>query len=360
VHGSELRDDIASLTQIFGASGHEDLVIADFVARVRKGGFSPAVDPLGNVIVRARTAEPGWPTVAMAAHLDEVSVAVHEVGSGWVRVSNMGGMHEKVLPGHVLQFMSDKGDLIEGHVSVSSAHLETPDEKLSATGQDLCVEMLMSSAAEIERAGIGPGTPGVYLGEFVQQGDLIRSKALDDRAGLAVLLAVLRSLAEVPKGAGLTVIATVQEEFTTLAGTVAAQSAAPDLLLCVDIAPTPRVDSEAGRPPGSGPVLQRYSKGRSGGGLIPNPRLAAFVTKVASAHDIPLSHGTIDGGYTDATYMQLAAGGISALDLAFPVRNAHTAVEVAHLGDLQRLAELLCRVMADLPRDQVLSRRVSV
>jgi endoglucanase len=81
------------------------------------------------------------------------------------------------------------------------------------------------------------------------------------------------------------------------------------------------------------------------------------VASVAAAHDIPLSHGTIDGGYTDATYMQLAAGGIPSLDLAFPVRNAHTAVEVAHLGDLQLLAQLLCRVLADLPRDQHFSRR---
>jgi putative aminopeptidase FrvX len=353
VQESWLRDDIAILTQTFGPSGHEDLMIADFVARVREDGFTSTVDPLGNVIVHARLAERGWPTVAVAAHLDEVGVAVSEIGSGWVRVSSIGGIHEKVLAGQVLQFRTDRGELIEGHVSVNSAHLVTPDDQqVAAKVEDVCVDLLMASAGEVEQAGISPGTPGVFAGPFFQRGDLIRAKALDDRAGIAVLLAVLRSVPELPKGPGITVIATVQEEFTAQGGIVAAEAAAPNILICIDIAPARSVADEAAKPLlGAGPVLHRLSRGRSGGGLIPNPRLAAFVTQVAAARGIPLSHRTLDGGYTDAAYMQFAAGGIASLDLAFPVRNAHTAVEVAHLQDLQFLSELLYFVLTDLPQD---------
>ena len=353
VQASWLRDDIASLTQIFGPSGHEDLVIADFAARVREDGFTPTVDPLGNVIVRARPAERGWPTVAVAAHLDEVGVAVSEIGSGWVRISSIGGIHETVLAGQVLQFRTDRGELIEGHVSVNSAHLITPDEqRLAAKVEDVCVDLLMASAAEVERAGISTGTPGVFASPFFQRGDLIRAKALDDRAGVAVLLAMLRSVSELPKGPGLTVIATVQEEFTVRGGVVAAEAVAPNILICLDIAPTGGMADEATKPLlGAGPVLYRYSQGRSGGGLIPNPRLAAYVARVAAAHGIPLSHRTLNGGYSDAAFMQFAAGGIASLDLAFPVRNAHTAVEVAHLHDLQLLSELLRCVLSDLPQD---------
>jgi putative aminopeptidase FrvX len=353
-----LRDDIASLTQIFGPSGHEDLVIAEFTARARKEGFSPAVDPLGNVVVPARVAQPGWPTVAVAAHLDEVGVVVSDVGSGWVRVNAVGGIHGIVMPGQVLQFHSDSGELIEGCVSVDSAHLSRQDDQRTpAKIEEVCVDLLMTSAAEAKQCGIAPGTPGVFAGPFAQRGDHLRAKALDDRAGLAVLLSLLRRASSLPEGPGLTIIATVQEEFTIRAGVVAAGAVAPDILLCVDISPTRSVADEQARPVlGAGPVLHRYSRGRSGGGLIPNPKLAAFVGQVASARGIPLVQRALDGGLSDASYMQFAAAGIPCLDLGFAVRNAHTAVEVAHLGDLALLADLLHYVVADLPQDPGLGR----
>jgi len=353
-----LRDDIASLTQVFGPSGHEDLVIAEFTARVRNEGFIPAVDRLGNVVVRARSAQPGWPTVAVVAHLDEVGVVVSDVGSGWVRVNGVGGIHGAVMLGQVLQFRSDSGELIEGCVSVDSAHLTRPDDQRAAAGiEDVYVDLLMPSAAEAKQCGIAPGTPGVFAGPFAQRGDCVRAKALDDRAGIAVLLALLRSAGSLPDGPGLTIIATVQEEFTIRAGFVAAGAVAPDILLCVDISPTRSVAHEQARPVlGAGPVLHRYSRGRSGGGLIPNPRLAAFVAQVAAARGIPLAPHTLNGGLSDASYMQFASGGIPCLDLAFAVRNAHTAVEVAHLGDLGLLADLLHSVVAYLPQDPRLGR----
>ena len=353
-----LRDDIASLTQIFGPSGHEDLVIADFMARVRQAGFSPEADRLGNVLVRARAARPGWPTVAVTAHLDEVGVVVSSVGAGWVRVSGVGGIHPGVMAGQVLLFRTDSGDLIDGCVSVDSAHLRRVDERRSALSLDeVAVDLLMSSAAEAGQCGIAEGTPGVFAGPFAQRGELIRAKALDDRAGIAVLLAVLRSAHELPDGPGLTVIATVQEEFTIRAGVVAAGAAAPDILLCVDISPVRGVADEAARPLlGGGPVLHRYSRGRSGGGLIPNPGLAAFVAQVAKAHSIPFAQRALDGGLSDASYMQFAAGGIPCFDLAFAVRNAHTAVEVAHLADLSLLADLVRHVVADLPQHERFGR----
>ena len=49
-----LRDDIATLTQLFGPSGHEDTVIAEFLAQIRRLGFTATADRLGNVVVRAR------------------------------------------------------------------------------------------------------------------------------------------------------------------------------------------------------------------------------------------------------------------------------------------------------------------
>jgi len=352
-----LRDDIAAFTQLFGPSGHEDAVISEFLARVKKQGFSATADPLGNVVVRARPARPGWPTLAVSAHLDEVGFIISEVGNGWVRVNRVGGVHDQVMAGQLLEFRTSGGEIVQGHVSVSSAHLSTPDELGSAIRvEDARVDLLIPSVEDLVQAGLSPGAPAVFAGPFHQRGSLVRSKALDDRAGLAVILALLRSVPDLPPGPGLTVIATVQEEFALRAGITAAGAAEPDILICVDITPTGRITDAGQRLLGSGPVLQRYSRGKSGGGLIPNPRLAGYITSVAATHGIPLIQHTLDGGLTDGSYMQYAAGGIPVIDLTFAVRNAHTAVEVADLQDLAMLVRLLGHLMASLQRDSDFAR----
>jgi putative aminopeptidase FrvX len=353
-----LRDDIATLTQLFGPSGHEDTVIAEFLAHIRKLGFNTTADRLGNVVVRARPAEPGWPTLAVSAHLDEVGFIVSEVGNGWVRVNRVGGVHDQVMAGQLLEFRTTGGEIMQGHVSVNSAHLSTPDALGSAIRvEDAHVDLLIRSVEELVQAGLSPGVPAVFAGPFHQRGSLVRAKALDDRAGLAVILALLRSVPDLPPGPGLTVIATVQEEFALRAGITAAAAAKPDILICIDITPTASIAADAGQQLlGAGPVLQRYSRGKSGGGLIPNPRLAGYITSVAAAHGIPLIQHTLDGGLTDGSYMQYAAGGIPVIDLTFGVRNAHTAIEVADLQDLAMLVRLLGRLMASLQQDSDFAR----
>jgi putative aminopeptidase len=355
---SEIAEDVCSLTQIFGPSGHEDSVIDEFSRRLRKLGCHPVTDPLGNVITRVRPADPGWPTIAISAHLDEVGFIVREVGPGWLRLHRVGGAHEKVLAGQLLHFRNHAGDIIEGHVSTTSAHLSSPDERMSATRtEDAYVDLLMSSAGEVAEAGLSPGTPGVFAGPFQRRGSLVRAKALDDRAGLAVLLALLRDLSAIPIGPGLTVIGTVQEEFTVRGGLPAVSAVRPDVLICIDIDPAPSLADEAAGPRiGQGPVLRHYSRGRSGAGLIPNPRLTEFITQAAASHAIRLAHGTLDGGLTDASYMQYTGAGIAAIDLAFPVRNAHTPVEVADLQDLRLLADLLRAVLASLQKGAAFAR----
>jgi putative aminopeptidase FrvX len=355
---SELAEDVCFLTQLFGPSGHEDSVIREFTAKIGKLGFTPVTDALGNVIVRARPAEPGWPTIAISAHFDEIGFIVREIGPGWVRLHRVGGAHEKVLAGQLLNFRSCSGDTIEGYVSVNSAHLSSPDERMSVTRtEDACVDLLMSSAEEVAEAGLSPGTPAVFVGPFQRRGSLVRAKAMDDRAGLAILLAVLRDVSAIPAGPGLTVIGTVQEEFGVRGGLPAAAATQPDVLICIDVDPAPSVADQTADPRlGSGPVLRHFSRGRSGAGLIPNPRLTGFITQVAASNSIRIAHGTLDGGLTDASYMQYAGAGIAAVDIAFPVRNAHTPVEVADLHDLQLLADLLRAVLAGLEKGTTFAR----
>jgi putative aminopeptidase FrvX len=75
--------------------------------------------------------------------------------------------------------------------------------------------------------------------------------------------------------------------------------------------------------------------------------LVSYIAGVAEKRSVPLVHDALSGGLTDGSYMQYAGPGIPTIDLAFPVRNAHTAVEVADFADVERLADLVTYAITD-------------
>jgi putative aminopeptidase FrvX len=76
----------------------------------------------------------------------------------------------------------------------------------------------------------------------------------------------------------------------------------------------------------------------------------SYVAGVAAKREVPLVHDALSGGLTDGSYMQYAGAGIATIDLAFPVRNAHTAVEVADFADVERLTDLVTYAITDAGR----------
>jgi putative aminopeptidase FrvX len=357
---NDLAADISRWSALFGPSGHEDDVIRAFVREVEAIGLKPTVDALGTVTVEVSPPQPGYLTFALTAHLDEVGFVVRDVtDAGWLSLYRIGGVHDRVVAGQRLRFRTESGDLIEGHVGIKGAHISSAEElSASVSVEDAYVDLLLPSRQAVLDAGVRVGSPGTFVGEFQQRGDLIRGKAFDDRIGIAVLLEVVRRLAEQSFGAGLTLIATVQEEFSMRAGVPAAAALQPDVLMCVDIALAgDSPDQDAGGPRlGAGPVLHGYTRGKSGGGVIPNPRLVRYLTDTASDSKIPLVHAALSGGLTDGSYMQYAGTGMATVDLAFPTRNAHTPVEVADLRDVENLVTLLTSAIAGAERHLTFER----
>jgi putative aminopeptidase len=355
-----LLSDIEFYSGLFGPSGHEDLVIRAFAETVRALGYSASVDALGNVTVPVREASAGYPTFAVTAHLDEIGFVVRDIDpAGWLYLNRIGGVNDRVVAGQRLQVRSDSGELVEGHVGVKGAHVSTEAELATVvTVEEAYVDLLLSSREEVLAHGIRIGSPAAFVGPFSQRGALLRGKAFDDRIGVAALLELLRRLRDADFGAGFTLIATVQEEFSQRAGVPPVCAVRPDVLICLDIglaADSP--DHNAGGPRlGEGPVIHGFTRGRTGGGLIPNPALVRYMADAAAKHDVPFVHSTLRGGLTDGSYMQYAGAGITTIDLAFPVRNAHTAVEVAHLSDVEHLVGLVAHAITDAGRGQSFAR----
>lgn len=351
---------IAELSALFGPSGHEDAVIREILTRLTLIGLKPQIDTLGNVTVPIVHAQSGYPCFVICAHMDEIGFIVRAIdNAGWLSLSRVGGVNDRVLAGQVIQVRSDAGELIQGHIGLRGAHLSSAEELQRVIPvESAYVDLLAADAHEVRGRGIHVGSPATFLGPFCHNGNVIRGKAFDDRIGLAIALEIARRAHQAEPRAGLTFIATVQEEFSQRAGIPAIQRAGGDVLVCVDIAPADDGPdgNRSGPALGDGAIIHRYSRGRTGGGLIPNPRLADYVVSTARNAQLAYHESALIGGLTDGSYMQYAGDGFPVVDLAFPVRNSHTAVEVANLDDVQALTELLWHMIADAPRTMSFAR----
>ena len=355
----KLRADVLRYSRLVGPSGAEDAVIQAFVEDLKSMGLEPSVDPLGNVSALLTEAEPDYPHVMISAHLDEVGVVVRKIEEdGYLRVHRVGGTNDRVIAGQRFVFLTVEGT-VEGVVGVKAKHVSSPAELSAAVMiDDAYVDISVTSKLEVAALGIEVGTLGTFLAEPVVHNDFVRGKALDDRAGIAMLLETARRVRSDPPKVGVTIVATVQEEFSVRGGVTAARRVNPDLAFCLDIAvatDTPDLSYLGDVKLGAGPVITRFTRAALNG-IIPNPKLHRFVATVASEQGIPVQYAVLQGGLTDGSFMQYEGNGIPTLDLGFATRYTHTAVETCHLGDLEQGVALLYEVLNHLPKNFDLSR----
>ena len=359
----ESLDSLQQMCNLSALSGHEDDMIRYMKSEM--GRFLPDVhvDRLGNVIGRRPGTLADGPKVMVFAHMDEIGLIARKVEpEGLIRVTRVGGMPEKSLPAQRVVLRGTKGDVF-GVVGSKSHHVTSAEEKFSvAKIEDLFVDIGAHSKAEAETMGIGPGTPVTYHGFFQEMaGGQLAGKALDNRASCFALLQVLRLLAGKDLAATVYFVGSVQEEYSIRGATPAAFAINPDLAIALDITvscDTPDLKALADVRLGGGPVISHYSFHGRGtlNGLIPNPKLWQYMAGVAALQGISVQHAVFMGLLTDASYVTVVREGIPAVDMAFPVRYAHSPIEVCMRSDLEQLILLLTSALEGIDGSLDLSR----
>lgn len=337
-----LQETVLRYSPLLGPAGEEDRVVHAFTEDVRRLGLEPEVDAFANVTVPIGPRDPARPTLMLSAHLDEIGFVVRAIEpEGFLRVHRVGGVHDQVVAGQRLTFLGDDGP-VSGVVGVRAKHVNSADELARTVGvDDAYVDVFAGSAEEVRARGLDVGALGTFDAAARVDGDFVSGKALDDRAGVAVLLDVAARLVDDREApCNVVLLATAQEEFSVRGGVSAARRIAPDVALCVDVAiaaDTPDMRGVGEVRVGAGPVLTRFTRAHLNG-LIPNPTLRRFAAETAGEIGAPLQYGVLQGGLTDASFMQHVGDGIPSLDVSFPTRYTHTPVETASLQDLTWLS----------------------
>lgn len=331
-----------------GLSGHEGRVRRRIAAEMRALGLAATTDRLGNLIATAK-GDGSRPSVMLFAHMDQLGFVIRKIeANGLIRIERLGGVPERALAAQELLICVGEGRDLPALVANKSHHATSPDEKYRVVPyQEIAVDAGFSTAADALAAGVDIGSPVVYAPRAIAlAGDRIAGTSVDDRAGCAVIVEVARALMSAAERPTVHFVFSVQEEFNLRGALVAAQALSPDIAIQLDLmlaTDTPDMQARGDLALGQGPGMSLYSFHGRGtlNGTIPHPALVALFEGAARAESIPLQRSAQTGVLTDSSYVQLVGQGVAAIDLGFPCRYTHSALEVCDLRDLEALARLL-------------------
>jgi putative aminopeptidase FrvX len=328
-----MKDLIQKLVEIPGPPGSEEAV-REFV-RAEISSFSDEVniDALGNLIAHRGPAAPsgGGLRVLVTAHLDEVGLMVRHVDdNGFVRFVPMGLLQPLHLAGSRVIFTG-------GARGVVAVERNDPPENTPGI-EHLYIDM---GAASREKCPVKVGDVAVIDQSFLDLGDRLAAKALDDRVGVAVLIEALRQVKSSPHE--IFAVFSVQEEVGMRGAGPAAFGIDPQLSLALDVTPTgdtPRIHrTDIGL--GKGPAIKVRDPG-----MIADPRVVRWMAASADKAGLPYQLEVLDSGSTDARVLQLVRGGVPAGCLSIPCRYVHTSSEMVDYRDVQNAAHLLAELLS--------------
>lgn len=358
-----LRRDLADLMLLPGLSGHEERVARAVRARLAAAGVEARCDRLGNVVATL-PGDPACPSVMVFAHMDQLGFVVRKVeADGTVRVVRLGGVPERAMAAQAVTLCVAEGRDVAGVIANKAHHATTPEEKGRVlAAPDIAIDAGFADRAAAEAAGVRIGTPVVWRPQVLPlAGDRVAGTAVDDRAGCAVLLALARALRAAPARAAVHLVFSVQEEFNLRGAVVAAQALQPDIAIQIDLmlaSDTADMAAQGEMRLGGGPGMSLYSFHGRGtlNGVIPHPALVRLMEETAAAEGLPLQRAATVGVLTDLSYVQTVGQGVAALDVGFPMRYSHSALECCDLADLEGLTRLLHAALGRIGPDFALAR----
>ncbi len=188
-------DLLRELSDAFGVSGFEDEVREIIRARIAPFVDTVDVDALGNLVAVRKGKDDR--VLMLDAHMDEVGFIVKWVDDkGYVRFAPLGGWDERIVGGHRVVLRTRDGRKRIGVIGSAPPHILSADERAKPIPMDkMFVDVGATSRQEASDLGVEIGDPFTIHYPFSEIADgYVTGKALDDRAGCAVLIDTARRL----------------------------------------------------------------------------------------------------------------------------------------------------------------------
>jgi tetrahedral aminopeptidase len=323
---------LQQLTETFGPSGYEDNVRKLVQAEVKPLADEIKVDALGSLIVRKRPSRQTKDTkkIIIAAHMDEIGLMVSHIDeNGFVRFSSIGGVFGKYILGGRVQFLNgvqgvigyDRFDKVNEIPALDKIYID-----VGATSKKDC-PVKVGDVAAFDRP-------------YIEMGNRIVAKSMDDRVGVLVAIETLRALKSTLHDVYF--VFTTQEEVGTRGAGTSAFGVDPDVGIAIDVTSSadtpnaPKMEMALGK----GPCVKIRDAG-----ALSDPRVVQWMIQAAEKNKIPYQREVLLFGGTDARAIQLTRAGVPAGCLSIPARYVHSPSEMVDYTDVQNSVKLLTAIL---------------
>ena len=342
------------LCNIPGISGFEDDVRAAIREIVEPFADEMRVDALGNLLVTRRGNSDF--KLMLDAHMDEIGFMVQHVDEqGFIRFTPIGGWDARLVLSQLLTIITRAGKRIEGVVGTQPPHILKPaDREKVIPIEEMFLDVGATAKPEVAEMGVRVGDPIVMHYPFRRIGkDTVMGKALDDRAGCAVMLKTLEALRGADLDATIIAAFVVSEERGLIGARTAAFQIEPDVAIALEgtvAADMPGVSAQ--RQPsaqGKGPAITVAD-----GGFIVPRKMVQALERIAERDGIPYQIKVPPYGGTDAGAIHQSRGGVLSGVLSVPCRYIHSPFSTCRLSDFDNTWKLLaafCKEATNVIRD---------
>lgn len=326
-----VKDLIKQLTEAYGPPGYEQAVRDIIHNQVTPLADSVEVDSLGNLHVLKKGNGDGL-KIMLAAHMDEIGLMVSHIDDkGFARLTALGGVRPETMVGNRALFTN-------GALGVINVENWLLHDGLDRSHRKLYLDFGAKNKQEVP---VRIGDVAGFQRPFVDLGEALVAKSMDDRIGCAILIETLRQLEQTPHEVYF--VFTVQEEVGTRGATTAAYKIHPDVAIALDV-------TDSGDVPerkyfevkmGQGPAIKIMDSG-----MLAHPGLKRWMVETAIQHKIPYQMEILTFGTTDARAMQVAHEGSAAGAISIPCRHVHTPSEMVSFSDVQNAIKLLLAMLS--------------
>lgn len=280
--------------------------------------------------------------IMVDAHMDEIGIMIKDIhDNGFLGITNIGGIDPiTLISQEVCVFGRER---IHGIIGIKPPHItSSEDRKKPVKMEHLYIDTGYNKEELKELVRIGD-VAAVVRKPIKLKNSCVAGRALDDKAGIAVLYETAKELNKLKHNSNIFLTASTQEEIGLKGAKVSSYNINPDIAVVVDatFGNTPELSEVDSSELGKGPVILV--------GANAHPKLTKKIIEIAKKYDFKFQYEVEPGrSGTNAMAIQVNKYGVPCIVISIPLRYMHTNVETVCTKDIIEAGRLIARFISEL------------
>lgn len=281
----------------------------------------------------------------LSSHMDEVGFMIKSVcDDGTLKVASMCGGDTRIMAGRRVLISRDGKAPVRGVFALKPIHLVKADDRDSALPMDELYIDIGAADRDDALTLVSVGDYATFESDFVtfgENGRMIKAKAIDDRAGNAVMCELMKELYPIKNTIPFDMYFafTCREELGISGARTASHLIDPTHALIfestavADICSTPAHKAVAKQ--GDGPAISLMDRS-----TIYDKDLTELLLHIGQKESIPCQIKKYISGGNDAGHIHKSRAGVKCAAMSIPSRYIHTASNVIRADDYENTYRL--------------------